>query len=56
MSNKSMSDVLNEALKKHRKAQEEQDNKPAAAVPFNPIQAYAEQLPSGSKKPRSQRR
>ncbi len=56
MSNKSMSDVLSEALKNHQKAQAEQDAKPAAVVPFNPIQAYAAQLPSGSKKPRGKRR
>lgn len=56
MSNKSMSDVLNEALQKHRKVQQQKDTTPVTAGPFNPIQAYAEQLPSGSKKPRGKRR
>lgn len=56
MSNKSMSDVLSEALKNHQKAQAEKDAEPDAVVPYNPIQAYAEQLPSGSKKPRGKRR
>ncbi|WP_163146604.1 MULTISPECIES: hypothetical protein [Acinetobacter] len=56
MSNKSMSDVLSEALKNHQKARAEQHAKPDAVLPYNPIQAYAEQLPSGSKKPRGKRR
>ena len=51
-----MSDVLSEALKNHQKAQAEQDAKPVAVVPYSPIQAYAEQLPSWSKKPRGKRR
>lgn len=51
-----MSDVLKEAHQKHLNAQKKNITKPAAAVPFNPIQAYADQLPAGSRKPRGKRR
>lgn len=56
MSYKNMSDILNEAHQKHISEQNNPKATSAAPTPFNPIQAYADQLPAGSKKPRSKRR